>query len=92
MILSKLLSLFKKLPKTSTTEATIASTKELDIVQYWDDDYCQVELVPVANKEYILKQIDAINKFSEEHHTEQGYTDVYARDSQPTTTKSEEFT
>jgi hypothetical protein len=50
---------------------------------FHEDDYCQIELVPVENKEFVRKQLGDINSFSEEHKSPDGYgwTDIYIRSS-----------
>lgn len=50
---------------------------------YWDDYYCQIEIVSVKNIEHIKTTIREIQEFSERRSTEFGITDVYIRKGLP---------
>jgi hypothetical protein len=49
---------------------------------FHEDDYCQIELLPIENEEYVKKEINTINEFSEDHKAPSGagWTDMYIRD------------
>lgn len=49
---------------------------------FHEDDYCQIELVPVENEKYVKIEIENIDTFSEEHKASDGigWTDMYIRD------------
>jgi hypothetical protein len=48
---------------------------------FHEDDYCQIELLPIENEDYVETEINNINGFSEEHKTSDGigWTDMYIR-------------
>ena len=50
-------------------------------VYFHEDDYCQIELAPIENEEFIKQEIDAINGFFEEHKVPNGigWTEMYMR-------------
>jgi len=50
-------------------------------IYFHEDDYCQIELAPIENEEYIKQEIDAINSFSEQHKAPNGigWTEMYMR-------------
>lgn len=61
-------------------------------VFFHEDDYCQVELQPVENADFIKQQLDEIHDFSEVHQAENGgWTDMYVR-SEPEISLDEEIT
>ena len=57
----------------------------------WEDDYCQIELIPQENLLFVKQQINEASFFAEEHKTEFGYTDVFIRKKNPTPTRSKEI-
>ena len=52
-------------------------------IYFHEDDYCSLEILPVENLEFCLKQTGLIDDFSEKHKAEVGYTDVFVRDKNP---------
>lgn len=50
-------------------------------IYFHEDDYCQIELAPVENEEFIKQEIDAISNFSEQHKAPNGigWTKMYMR-------------
>jgi hypothetical protein len=51
---------------------------------FHEDDYCQIELVPVENIQFIKKEIDGIFDFSEKNKIADGiYSDIYLRNNHP---------
>ena len=54
-------------------------------VYFHEDDYCQWEILPLAGKEYCLREMDAIDDFAEEHGEGQFFSDIYLRGESPRT-------
>ena len=54
-------------------------------VYFHEDDYCQCEVLPLAAKEYCLREMGDIDAFAEEHKEGQFYTDIYMREDSPHT-------
>jgi hypothetical protein len=57
----------------------------------FEDDYCQVEIVPIENKDFIKEQIKQIEKKIEQTATEYGYTEAVERSGMPAPTLSHEL-
>jgi len=57
----------------------------------WEDDYCQVELIPRENQVFTRQQVEDANLFAEDHKTEFGYTAVFIREGNPIKTISKEI-
>src|SRR5690606_2608359 len=58
---------------------------------FWEDDYCQIEIVPRQNIENIKSSIKQIDNFTEKTKTEYGYTDIFVREGLPFPTKDEKY-
>lgn len=56
-------------------------------IYFHEDDYCQIEILPVQNYAFCKEEIDKINGFSAEHQVLDGigWTDVYIRNESPMT-------
>ena len=52
-------------------------------VYFHEDDYCQIEILPIENLEFCMKQAGLINEFSGEHWTGSGWTDMFVRNENP---------
>lgn len=52
---------------------------------FHEDDYCQTELLPIANYKHCRDQLGEIESFSAQHETEFGWTDMYVRADAPET-------
>jgi hypothetical protein len=52
---------------------------------YHEDDYCQTQLLPIANHKHCRYQLGEIESFSSQHETEFGWTDMYVRPDAPQT-------
>lgn len=54
-------------------------------IYFHEDDYCQIEVLPIQNYNYCKDEFDKINDFSEEHEVEGGigFTDIYVRNENP---------
>jgi len=58
---------------------------------FWEDDYCQIEIVPRKNIEHIEKSIKQIDEFTEKTRAEFGFTDIFMREDLPFPTINEEL-
>lgn len=58
---------------------------------FWEDDYCQIEVVPRKNTESINMSFKIIEEFTLKTRTENGFTDVYMREDLPFPTIDEEI-
>ena len=63
--------------------------KELPIL--WEDDYCQIEIVPRRNIKNIISSTDIIENFTKKAGTDYGFTDIYMREALPFPTINEEL-
>ncbi|WP_343304641.1 hypothetical protein AAHN97_24015 [Chitinophaga niabensis] len=61
------------------------------VPSFWEDDYCQIEIVPLENGEFIRKQVGHIEDFSAKSWDGSGFTDIFVRDDLPTPTISKEI-
>jgi hypothetical protein len=52
-------------------------------VYFHEDDYCQIEILPLENLKFCLKQTGSIDEFAEAHKDGGGYTDIFVRDDVP---------
>lgn len=52
-------------------------------VYFHEDDYCQIEILPLNAKNFCLKQIGEIDEFAVRHSEEFGFSDMYVRDESP---------
>lgn len=52
-------------------------------VYFHEDDYCQIELLPIENLGFCLKQTGLINEFANAHKEGNSYTDIYMREDNP---------
>jgi hypothetical protein len=50
---------------------------------FHEDDYCQVELLPVASAEYCRSEMGLIEEFADAHFDGSGFTDIYLRRGPP---------
>lgn len=71
--------LFNKLFKQKTTP----QIEDENLPSFWDDDYCQIEIVSVKNIEHIEKSIQQIDEFTDETSTENGFTNIFVREVLP---------
>lgn len=53
----------------------------MNVLYFHEDDYCQIELLPIEDEDYVKNEIKNINKFSEEHKAPNGigWTDMYRK-------------
>ncbi|WP_309706445.1 hypothetical protein [Siphonobacter sp. SORGH_AS_0500] len=64
---------------------------EENLPSFWEDDYCQIEIVPRKNIENIINSIKQIGDFTEKTRTEYGFTDIFIREDLPFPTINEEL-
>lgn len=62
-----------------------------NLPSFWEDDYCQIEIIPRKNIEHIDKSIKQIDEFTEKTRTEYGFTDIFVREGLPFPTINEEL-
>lgn len=70
---------------------TNTKIEDENLPSFWEDDYCQIEIVSRKNIEHIEKSIKQIDEFTEKTRTEYGFTDIFMRDSLPFPTINEEL-
>jgi hypothetical protein len=61
------------------------------VPSFWEDDYCQIEIVPSENREFIQKQSEQIDELASNSRTEYGFTETFGRGPMPVTTISKEI-
>lgn len=61
------------------------------IPAFWEDDYCQKEIIPVENRSFILDQIKLIEESTKETKTDYGFTALFEREAMPIETISKEI-
>jgi hypothetical protein len=52
----------------------------------WEDDYCQIEIVPAENKAFIIKQANELEGLTESVKTDHGFTEAFERGAMPSQT------
>jgi hypothetical protein len=57
----------------------------------WEDDYCQIEIVPAENKSFIVKQAKELDGLTESVKTDHGFTEAFERGAMPTQTLSKKI-
>ncbi len=50
---------------------------------FHEDDYCQIEILPIDNLKFCLKQAGKISEFSEKHQNGIGWDAMYVREENP---------
>jgi len=58
---------------------------------FWEDDYCQVEIVPFENKAFIQKQAEQIDELASKSKTNYGFTETFGRGPMPVRTIAKEI-
>ena len=54
-------------------------------IYFHEDDYCQLEVLPLAARQFCLQEMGEIDAFAEEHREGPFYTDMYLREESPET-------
>jgi hypothetical protein len=85
----KILDFFKTFFKETTLGNRVKTEGYLP--SFWEDDYCQIEIVPFENREFILKTSEQINDLANNSKTEFGFTNTFGRGQMPVTTLSKEI-
>ena len=85
----KLLNFFKTLRQKKASKNEVKA--DCYLPSFWEDDYCQIEIVPFENKGFILKSIGQISDLSNNSRTEFGFTETFGRGQMPETTFSKEI-
>ena len=52
-------------------------------IYFHEDDYCQIEILPLSLWDYCIDEIKKIDEFAEVHKAEIGWTDIYLRKDNP---------
>lgn len=81
------MGLFDKIFRRNTKP----KNEDENLPSFWEDDYCQIEIVPRKNIEHIKKSIKQIDEFTEKTRTEYGFTDIFMREDLPYPTINEEL-
>ncbi|WP_276505069.1 hypothetical protein [Terrimonas pollutisoli] len=58
---------------------------------FWEDGYCQIEIVPFENKAFIQKQAGQIDELATKSRTDYGFSATFERGSMPFKTVSKEI-
>ena len=81
---------FLKFRKANKSKTASIEPNEY-VPSFWEDDYCQIEIIPVENRDFILKQSKNINASAQKSRTDYGFTAIFERSSNPVQTLSKEF-
>jgi len=46
----------------------------------WEDNYCQIEIIPVENKTQVINSFNQIEQLISKNENENGFTEIYERD------------
>lgn len=79
--------LFDKIFKRQTK----TKNEDKDLPSFWEDEYCQIEIVPRKNIQQIKNSVEQIEKFTKGTRTEYGFTDIFAREVLLSPTLNEEL-
>lgn len=61
------------------------------VPSFWEDDYCQTEIVPSENRDFIKEQSQQIDDLASKSKTQHGFTETFGRGPMPVTTFSREI-
>lgn len=76
--------------KTDKTQKIEFAPNEY-VPSFWEDDYCQIEIVPSENREFIKRQSQQIDELASNSRTGYGFTETFGRGPMPVTTLSKEI-
>lgn len=85
-LIRKMLSLLKNTNSSSKEKIT-----QEHIPALWEDNYCQIEIVPKENLAFIKSEIQQIKDISQKANTGLGFTEAYERGFMNVTTLSKEI-
>jgi len=71
--------------------ATLTFDANEYVPAFWEDDYCQIEIVPFENKVFVLGQAIAIEDLTQKSKTDYGFTATFERDKMPVQTLSKKI-
>ena len=54
-------------------------------IYFHEDDYCQLEVLPLSAEQFCRREMGEIEEFAEEHREGPFYTDIYLREESPET-------
>lgn len=69
---------FFKLLKIHKAPKPVSGNKEY-IPSFWEDDFCQVEIVSSENRDFIEKQVKQIAELAAKSGTEYGFNEIFIR-------------
>lgn len=52
-------------------------------IYFHEDDYCQIEILPLSLWDYCVEEMKKISDFAVNHQAEIGWTDIYLREDAP---------
>lgn len=52
-------------------------------IYFHEDDYCQIEILPLSLWDYCIEEIKKISNFAANHQAEIGWTNIYLREEAP---------
>jgi hypothetical protein len=84
-----LFSFFKFLKGDNTQKIEFAPNEY--VPSFWEDDYCQIEIVPSENRDFIQKQSEQISDLASKSKTDYGFTETFGRGPMAVTTFSKEI-
>lgn len=79
-LFDKILELFKS-----------SKSDETDLPSFWDDDYCQIEIISNKNIKHIHESIRQIDEFDKNNRTPYGFKGVFIRKELPFSTLNEKL-
>ena len=82
----KLLDIFKIFKRKTTV-----NNEGNYLPSFWEDDFCQIEIVAFENKEFIVKTIGQVNDLAFNSKTDFGFTEIFERKQMPVTSFSKEI-
>lgn len=85
----KLTGIFKIFRQTAVSNVEVKADSYLP--EFWEDDFCQIEVVPNENKEFILKTLAKICDLANQSSTGFGFTEIFGRGEMPVPTFSREI-
>jgi hypothetical protein len=84
-----LAGIFKIFRQTAVSNFEVKADNYLP--EFWEDDFCQIEIVPCGNKEYLLKTLGQISDLANKSRTGIGFTETFGRGEMPVPTFSREI-
>jgi hypothetical protein len=61
------------------------------VPSFWEDDFCQIEIVPAENRDFIQKQSENIDELASASRTDYGFMETFVRGPMPVTTVSKKI-